>query len=157
MYPIEVKSSKNYTTTSLLRFKEKFSQRIGESYIIHPKNLAVRQDGIICLSAYMTFCLWFCEIQCSLQLHPLSPFPCTNSGRNPGFVFFGLNMSTHLQNNWIVWIGRRINLVVRIGIDWVVVFAACKTKAQSKHDYNNRNSYTLHTLSQHLQFCFLAL
>lgn len=37
MYPIEVKFSKNYTTTSLLRFKEKFSQRIGESYIIHPK------------------------------------------------------------------------------------------------------------------------
>ena len=39
MYPIEVKSGKKYTTTSLSRFREKYKTRIGESYIIHPKNL----------------------------------------------------------------------------------------------------------------------
>ena len=55
--PIEVKSSKNYTTSSLLKFKEKFHERIAESYIIHPKNLSIRDDGIICIPAYMTFCL----------------------------------------------------------------------------------------------------
>lgn len=55
--PIEVKSSKNYTTSSLLKFKEKFHERIAESYIIHPKNLSIREDGIICIPVYMTFCL----------------------------------------------------------------------------------------------------
>lgn len=55
--PIEVKSTKKYTTTSLIKFKEKFNGRIAESYIIHPKNLLVREDGIICIPAYMTFCL----------------------------------------------------------------------------------------------------
>lgn len=55
--PIEVKSSKNYTTSSLLKFKEKYKDRISVSYIIHPKNLYVREDGIICIPAYMTFCL----------------------------------------------------------------------------------------------------
>ncbi len=57
MYPIEVKSTQRYTVTSLIRFKEKFKSRIGDSYVIHPKNLFVREDGIICLPAYMTFCL----------------------------------------------------------------------------------------------------
>ena len=57
VFPIEVKSSQRYTATSLLKFNEKFRSRIGESYIIHPKNLYVRDDGIICLPPYMTFCL----------------------------------------------------------------------------------------------------
>lgn len=56
MYPIEVKSGKRYTVNSLLKFKEKFSARIGECYIIHPKNLQVK-DGIICIPPYMTMCL----------------------------------------------------------------------------------------------------
>ena len=55
--PIEVKSSRNYTTSSLIKFKEKFHERIAESYIIHPKNLSNRDDGIICIPAYMTICL----------------------------------------------------------------------------------------------------
>ena len=55
--PIEVKSSKNYTTTSLSKFMNKFNGRISESFIIHPKNLLVRGDDIICIPAYMTFCL----------------------------------------------------------------------------------------------------
>ena len=56
LFPIEVKSSKNYTTTSLLRFKEKFKQRIGECYIIHPKNLNIKDD-VLCIPPYMTICL----------------------------------------------------------------------------------------------------
>lgn len=54
IFPIEVKSGKSYTTTSLNRFNDKFKERIKESYVIHPKNLELR-DGIICLPAYMTF------------------------------------------------------------------------------------------------------
>lgn len=56
IFPIEVKSSDKYTIRSLIRFKESFHQRIGESYVIHPKNLNVK-DGVIYLPAYMTFCL----------------------------------------------------------------------------------------------------
>lgn len=56
MYPIEVKSGTNYSIESLLRFREKFKNRIGECYIIHPRNLTVR-DGILCIPPYMTICL----------------------------------------------------------------------------------------------------
>lgn len=56
IYPIEVKSGSKYTTTSLLRFKEKFGNRIGESYIIHPKNLMVKDD-IMCIPPYMVMML----------------------------------------------------------------------------------------------------
>ena len=54
---IEVKSSKKYTTSSLDKFTSTFKKRISNSYIIHPKNLAIREDEIICIPAYMTFCL----------------------------------------------------------------------------------------------------
>ncbi|MCI6711857.1 MAG: AAA family ATPase [Firmicutes bacterium] len=56
IYPIEVKSGTKYSTTSLLRFKEKYSDRIGCCYIIHPKTLAIKDD-IICIPPYMTICL----------------------------------------------------------------------------------------------------
>ena len=56
VFPIEVKSSKNYTTKSLLKFKEKYHSRTGECYIIHPRNLTVK-DGIFCIPPYMTMCL----------------------------------------------------------------------------------------------------
>lgn len=55
--PIEVKSTKKYKTESLEKFIEKYKKRIDKAYIIHPKNLALREDGIICIPAYMTFCL----------------------------------------------------------------------------------------------------
>jgi len=41
--PIEVKSPKQYSTTSLDKFKAKFGQRIGMQYVVHPKQL--RLDG----------------------------------------------------------------------------------------------------------------
>lgn len=53
MFPIEVKSGKQYKTTSLNNFREKYKERIEESYIIHPRNLIVK-DGIICIPPYMT-------------------------------------------------------------------------------------------------------
>lgn len=56
MYPIEVKSGKRYSITSLKRFKEKYADRIGECYVIHPRNLSVKED-ILCIPPYMTICL----------------------------------------------------------------------------------------------------
>ena len=56
VYPIEVKSGKNYTTKSLMRFRESYKQRMGGAYIIHPKNLFIKDD-IICIPPYMTICL----------------------------------------------------------------------------------------------------
>lgn len=56
IYPIEVKSTKKYSIASLERFKEKYSSRIGECYVVHPKNLSTK-DGITYLPAYMAMCL----------------------------------------------------------------------------------------------------
>ncbi|WP_291529566.1 ATP-binding protein [Bacteroides sp. UBA939] len=56
IYPIEVKSNEKYTIRSLTRFNESFRQRIGECYVIHPKNLSIK-EGVVYLPAYMTFCL----------------------------------------------------------------------------------------------------
>ena len=57
VFPIEVKSSKNYTTTSLGRFKDMFGKKIAVQYIVHPKNLSV--DGeIMKIPPYM-FCIAF--------------------------------------------------------------------------------------------------
>ncbi|MFA7673777.1 MAG: AAA family ATPase [Clostridia bacterium] len=55
--PIEVKSSKSYQTKSLDSFVEIFKNRIEQSYVIHPKNLSIRENGIICIPPYMTICL----------------------------------------------------------------------------------------------------
>lgn len=56
MYPIEVKSGTHYSTKSLLKFREKYKNRIGGCYIIHPQNLIVKDD-ILCIPPYMTICL----------------------------------------------------------------------------------------------------
>lgn len=42
--PIEVKSSKNYTTTSLGRFKELFGKKTDCQFIVHPKNFLYDND-----------------------------------------------------------------------------------------------------------------
>ena len=54
--PIEVKSSKSYSTTSLLAFKERFKERIACPFVIHPKNLKI-ENGIEYIPVYMTFML----------------------------------------------------------------------------------------------------
>lgn len=56
IFPIEVKSGKRYTTISLERFMTLYSQRIGQAYVIHPKNVQV-SDKIVYLPSYMTICL----------------------------------------------------------------------------------------------------
>lgn len=54
VFPIEVKSSKNYTTTSMGRFKEMFGRKIAVQYIIHPKNLVIEGD-VVKIPPYMFF------------------------------------------------------------------------------------------------------
>ena len=56
IFPIEVKSGKRYTTTSLDRFIDIFGSRIGRAYIIHTKNLRVAEKAV-CIPCYMTMCL----------------------------------------------------------------------------------------------------
>lgn len=56
MYPVEVKSTDRYSIKSLIRFQESFRERIGGSYIIHPKNLKA-EDSTLYIPSYMTFCL----------------------------------------------------------------------------------------------------
>lgn len=56
IFPIEVKSTERYSTTSLKRFIEKYKERIGMAYVIHPKNLKVTED-ILYIPAYMAMCL----------------------------------------------------------------------------------------------------
>lgn len=56
MIPIEVKSGKKYSIESLKRFREKYRDRIGECYVIHPRNVSFK-DGIVCIPPYMTICL----------------------------------------------------------------------------------------------------
>ncbi len=53
--PVEVKSAKNYTTNSLVAFKEKFGKKVEKSYIIHPKNFS-KEDGVVKIPPYMIFC-----------------------------------------------------------------------------------------------------
>lgn len=52
VFPVEVKSSKNYSTTSLGRFKDVFGKKIATQFIVHPKNLAV-DDNILKIPPYM--------------------------------------------------------------------------------------------------------
>ena len=55
LIPIEVKPSKTYKTDSLDNFKKVYKGRIDASYIIHPKDFSIKEDGTICLPIYMTF------------------------------------------------------------------------------------------------------
>jgi predicted AAA+ superfamily ATPase len=50
--PVEVKSSKNYSTVSIGKFVEIFKRKIDRPLIVHPKNLSV-VDDILRIPAYM--------------------------------------------------------------------------------------------------------
>ena len=52
VYPIEVKSNKEYSTTSLERFRTKFKRYVATPVVLHPKDLATR-NGIRYLPLYM--------------------------------------------------------------------------------------------------------
>ena len=54
--PVEVKSPRQYGTTSLDRFAKRFGSRVGEQIVLHPKQLKTEQ-GRIYLPLYMGFCL----------------------------------------------------------------------------------------------------
>ncbi len=51
--PIEVKSSKNYTLTSLKKFRSKFNDQLHIPYVLHTSDFK-EDDGIIYLPLYMT-------------------------------------------------------------------------------------------------------
>lgn len=51
--PIEVKSSKNYTLTSLRKFQKKYAKETNIPYVLHPNDLK-EEDGILFLPLYMT-------------------------------------------------------------------------------------------------------
>ena len=51
--PIEVKSSKNYTLSSLRKFMTKYSAKLHIPYVLHPNDLKV-EDNIVYLPLYMT-------------------------------------------------------------------------------------------------------
>ncbi len=50
--PIEVKSGKKYTTTSLDKLKAKFAPMLAESYVLHTGDVEVK-DGVVYLPLYM--------------------------------------------------------------------------------------------------------
>ena len=54
--PVEVKSAKNYTTSSYDAFRARFGSRIGESVIVHPKALSTDERGVR-VPTYMFFCV----------------------------------------------------------------------------------------------------
>ena len=51
--PIEVKSGKNYTLTSLNKFRKKYKDKLSDAYVIHTGDYK-QIDGIIYLPLYMT-------------------------------------------------------------------------------------------------------
>jgi predicted AAA+ superfamily ATPase len=54
--PVEVKSGKNYTLTSIKKFREKYHSQIYTPYVLHTSDLKT-EDGIVYLPVYMTLLL----------------------------------------------------------------------------------------------------
>lgn len=54
--PIEVKSGKNYTLSSLKKFMTKYAQMLRTPYVVHPKDMR-EEGGIVFLPYYMVPCL----------------------------------------------------------------------------------------------------
>lgn len=54
--PIEVKSTNNYTISSLLKFKNTYAKKIGTLYVLHNGDIKV-EDNFVYLPYYMAFCL----------------------------------------------------------------------------------------------------
>ena len=51
--PVEVKSGKNYTLSSLKKFVSRFEEQLHTPYVIHTKDLK-KVDGVVYLPIYMT-------------------------------------------------------------------------------------------------------
>ncbi len=56
LIPIEVKSGRNCSLSSMRRFRQKYEERIAECYLIHPRNLE-QKDGVWCIPPYMAGCI----------------------------------------------------------------------------------------------------
>lgn len=54
--PIEVKSGKNNTLSSLNKFKNKYTEQLNEAFVLHTSDLS-EKDGITYLPVYMVSCL----------------------------------------------------------------------------------------------------
>ena len=54
--PVEVKSTKRYQTSSLDKFRKRYGQRLGKSYILHPRQLE-SEGELVRLPLYMAHCL----------------------------------------------------------------------------------------------------
>lgn len=50
--PIEVKSGKNYTLSSLRKFRAKYAEQLDTPYVLHTNDLKV-DDGMVFLPVYM--------------------------------------------------------------------------------------------------------
>ncbi len=46
IFPVEVKSAKNYSAIALGKFESLFDKRIEKAYIVHPKNLVIVENEI---------------------------------------------------------------------------------------------------------------
>ena len=51
--PVEVKSSRHYTMTSLKRYRAKFAQFLDKSYVLHTKDVRIDDEGVVRLPVYM--------------------------------------------------------------------------------------------------------
>ena len=54
--PIEVKSGKNYTLSSLKKFMSKYAGMLQTPYVVHPRDMR-EEGGIVFLPYYMVPCL----------------------------------------------------------------------------------------------------
>ena len=108
IYPIEVKSGMRYTTESLHRFREKFKNRIGGSYIVHPRNL-IEKDDVLCMPTvrsgaydyigYLDFPGYglTMPVAATWSFPALEISPCRHAGSvyNDNLVVAGHNYNTH--------------------------------------------------------------
>lgn len=54
--PLEVKSGKNYTLSSIKKFMNKYPEQLNEAYVLHTSDYC-EKDGIVYLPVYMTGCI----------------------------------------------------------------------------------------------------
>jgi hypothetical protein len=54
--PLEVKSGKNYTLSSLNKFRKKYTEQLNEAFVLHMDDIR-EKDGILFLPVYMIGCL----------------------------------------------------------------------------------------------------
>ncbi len=55
--PVEVKSTKRYSTRSLDKFRDKFGGRVGTRYVLHPRPLVIDGDDLVRLPLYASMSL----------------------------------------------------------------------------------------------------